>query len=258
MKLVVLKQDDKFSRGTVGGKVMPYSGEYDDGPELQRFFDNLPVRWIRCPDSGLWAAEFVIDGAEIQVQPGDTVQRYKYKDRIEFKISRGRAGSGTTTEGDGMRGKKYKAKQEGAAPEACQDGQEAVPGAGEETQSTTTTRPRTSLVEGLRLASLNEGNLLEEVDDEFGDLQEMFVRWLRRYGDKVAKAKASISLTLVLEYDADDPGNVMIVPKIAVKKPTRPTSVCRGKYDLTHAKLLAQPSGATKDSPDQGKLFGAR
>jgi len=110
----------------------------------------------------------------------------------------------------------------------------------------------------LTIELIEEGRLLQDVDEALGEIQCGLIEYRKRWGDAAAE-KAKGTVTLKLTVCCDDPKNDLYSVKGEVqvsvpKRPARTTVALEDKEQDGTPALFARASGTTEDAPGQKVL----
>lgn len=111
----------------------------------------------------------------------------------------------------------------------------------------------------LELALIDEGRFLAKADEDLRKAQAHLVRYLAEHKGLAVKAKAELTLKVVLTCEETEPENQMFSVKAisTTKLPNRPATVTLalpGQDDEDEPILFVRRSGSTADTPRQRVL----
>ena len=111
-----------------------------------------------------------------------------------------------------------------------------------------------SKMQPLEISLLNEGNFVEEIDEEFRDLQAKALAYAKLHKDDAKGSKSK--LTVEIELRCEEPKTEFFSIKTQLKKtlPAPPARVTSGIGDHTQTGELAlfvRESGSSYDTPEQ-------
>ena len=111
----------------------------------------------------------------------------------------------------------------------------------------------------LELALIDEGRFLAKADEDLRKAEAHLVKYLAEHKGLAIKAKAEISLKIVMVCEETEPGNQMFSVKAisTTKLPNRPATVTLalpGEDEGNQPVLFVRRSGSTDDTPAQGVI----
>ena len=109
----------------------------------------------------------------------------------------------------------------------------------------------------LTLEGIDEGELLNDLDAEFSQLQSRFIAFCRQYREKADKATAELGIKLTLKCEDFENNLCSVKAAFTVKPPCRPATASSAIMDSDEDGddvLFVQSSGSSRGNPRQRKL----
>lgn len=109
----------------------------------------------------------------------------------------------------------------------------------------------------LRLSLIEEGELLEAVDEALADMQHRLTEYTQQWGEQAKGAKASLKLEVTLKVTNPTEAHVEVAGRLATslpKRPVRVTSAFANRTDEGAYALFVRDSGSTAGDPTQMHL----
>lgn len=111
----------------------------------------------------------------------------------------------------------------------------------------------------LTLEKIEEGRLLDNINDEINDATKALIAHVRAHGpEATAKAKAEVCVKITIQKDGVEPTDYSLKGTITSKRPGRPSNVTRAMHedeiDGEGLVLFVNIAGSSKDNPRQQKL----
>lgn len=104
---------------------------------------------------------------------------------------------------------------------------------------------------------IDEGEFIEDLDEELGNLQQTLAKYRRKYGDKALKAKAKLVVEIELQISSVEDQYYSVKTSMKTTEPRKPSSVSlamEGETQDHKLALFVRASGSDDTDPRQTKF----